>query len=95
MESLLDFEKACPVGFCLSEEPRPGQAYKYLVHGKGCVLGVLFEDSINIYFEWLKEDGRPVTYPPVIRYKAWSKQHFARLLNMGVWEVSGVGTVTA
>ena len=95
MHSLNEFEKSCPAGFCLSERPRSDQAYKYYVHGKGCTLGVLFEDSVNIYFEWLEEGGVPVSYPPEIRYKSWSKVDFTRLLCMGVWEVSGAGAVAA
>lgn len=81
-----EFQKACPVGCRLSERPDPASRYKYYVCGKGCTLGVLFEDSLNVYIEWLMEDGRLVAYPPEIRYKAWPKWEFARLVREGVWE---------
>jgi hypothetical protein len=96
MDLLKEFQKACPEGFCVCEKPMPGQQYKYFVSGKGCTLGVLFEDSINVYYEWLEEDGEPVDYPPEIRYKWWSKQDLARLLSIGVWEAtSGQDRVAA
>ena len=84
-----EFQKACPVNCCLSERPDPDRRYKYYACGKGCTLGVLFEDTLNIYFEWLTEDGRLVEYPPEIRYKAWPKREFARLVHAGVWEPTG------
>lgn len=89
MSALREFFKACPEGLCLCEQPDPQQSYKYFVCGKGCTLGVLFEDSVNVYFEWLTEGGVPVTYEPAIRYKAWSKREVARLVAAGVWEVEG------
>lgn len=85
---LAEFIKSSPVGFEISGQPRPDQSYKYFVSGKNCMLGVLFEDSVNVYFEWLTENGMPVTYPPEIRYKWFSKQDFSRLLRHGVWEVT-------
>jgi len=95
MSMLDEFIKACPVGFSIFEQPRAGQSYKYYVSGKGCTLGVLFEDTLNVYFEWLTEDGVPVTYPPEIRYKWFKKCDFVRLLDLGVWEVtSSEGAVT-
>ena len=86
MSTLRSFVKAAPVGFrpC----PRPGCArYEYFACGKGGTLGVLFEDSINIYFEWLAENGAIVDYAPEIRYKAWPKRAFGRLLAAKIWEV--------
>ena len=86
-ESLTSFVKDAPVGFCLRERCDPARScYKYFVCGKGCTLGVLFEDSINIYFEWLSENGRRVDYGPELRYRSWPKREFARLLSTGVWE---------
>lgn len=82
-----DFRKACPVHLRLHEEPGQAQRYKYFLTGKGCTLGVLFEDSVNVYFEWLTEDGAMVTYRPEIRYKAWPKREVARLIAAGVWDV--------
>jgi hypothetical protein len=93
MSMLNEFIKACPIGFCISDQPRAGQSYKYYVSGKGCTLGVLFEDTLNVYFEWLTEDGAPVAYPPEIRYKWFRKRDFTRLLHMGVWEVTGEGAL--
>lgn len=90
MATLRAFVKAAPSGFrpCL----QPGcQQYKYFVRGKGCTLGVLFENSVNVYFEWLTEEDAPVDYPPEIRYKAWPKCEFERLLAAGVWEVTEEG----
>lgn len=81
-----EFQKACPVDCCLSERPDPTRPYKYYACGKDCTLGVLFEDSLNVYFEWLTEGGRLVSYPPEVRYKAWPKREFARLVGEGVWE---------
>lgn len=93
MTSLQAFVKAAPVDF----QPctQPGRAcYKYFVHGKGCTLGVLFETSTAIHFEWLTERGEAVRYEPDIRYKAWRKCEFERLLREGVWEVSSEGPIT-
>lgn len=90
MSMLQSFVKAAPVGFRPCARPG-GECYKYFVCGKGCVLGVLFEDSMNVYFEWLTEDGLTVDYAPEIRYKAWSKRAFERLLVAGVWEVTEEG----
>lgn len=88
-DALHDFVKAAPVGFRLAERCDPaGTTYKYLVCGKGCTLGVLFEDSVHIYFEWLTEAGRVVDYPAALRYRAWPKHEFARLLSAGVWEAT-------
>ncbi len=95
MSPLTEFVKSSPAGFRLTERPAPGQSYKYFVEGKGCVLSVLFEDSINVYFEWLTEDGMPVGYGPEIRYKWWTKQEFARLMMMGVWQPTNEGCVSA
>lgn len=89
MSALKEFEKASPSWIQLHDEPTPGQAYKYFIHGKGCTLGVLFEDSVNIYFEWLRENDEPVTHPKHIRYRAWPKREFTRLLMQGVWELAG------
>lgn len=86
MESLHEFVKSAPAGFLPRGRCDLGHAYKYYVHGKGCTLGVLFEDSLHIYFEWLREDGLVVEYGPEIRYRAWPKREFARLMRAGVWE---------
>lgn len=90
MPTLRAFVKAAPSGFRPCSQPGC-QEYKYFVCGKGCTLGVLFETSINVYFEWLTEDGGPVDYAPEIRYKAWPKREFERLLAAGVWEVTEEG----
>ncbi len=94
-----EFKKAAPVRLHLTECRCPERAaYKYFVCGKGCTLGVLFEDSVSIYFEWLTHNGGcPADYPPEIRYKAWPKREFARLLRLGVWEAttSDAGAVPA
>lgn len=82
--SLDEFVKAAPAGF----QPDADHVYKYFVTGKGCTLGVLFEDSINVYFEWLTEAGHPVPYEAKLRYKAWPKREFARLMRAGVWEAT-------
>lgn len=96
MHAFRAFKKAAPCGLCLSETPCPQQcSYKYFVEGKGCTLGVLFEDSVSIYFEWLTECGLPVEYPAEIRYKAWPKREFERLLRLGVWDVTSTGAVAA
>ncbi len=95
MSVLEEFRKASPVGFCLSDALNPAQSYKYFICGKGCQLGVLFEDSVNVYFEWIRENGRPVAYPPAVRYKWWPKRECARLIAAGVWEVTGADEVAA
>lgn len=90
MSTLEAFVKAAPEGF--QPRPCPGNAtYKYFVEGKGCLLGVLFETSTHICFEWLAEDGTQVAYPAAIRYKAWPRHEFQSWLAMGVWEVTGQG----
>ncbi|MDX1531498.1 MAG: hypothetical protein R3362_08225 [Rhodothermales bacterium] len=81
-----EFKKACPAGLCLTDRPAAAGRYKYYACGKGCTLGVLFEDSVNVYFEWLTEGGRVVDYPARVRYKFWTKREFARLVREGVWE---------
>ena len=87
MSSFHAFRKAAPCSLALPEHPRPEAAtYKYLLRGKGCTLGVLFEDSTHVYFEWLTEEGRPVAYGRDIRYKARPKRVFARLMAAGVWQ---------
>jgi hypothetical protein len=83
-----EFKKACPVGLCLRDQADLRQPYKYYACGKGCTLGVLFEDSLNVYFEWLAEGERVVDYPARLRYKFWPKREFARLLKEGVWEAT-------
>lgn len=83
------FQKACPVSLCLSRQVDPATTYKYFLCGKGCVLGVLFEDSVNLYFEWVSENGAPVPYEPEVRYKFWPKFEVAKLVQEGVWEVEG------
>jgi hypothetical protein len=83
--TLRDFQKEAPVGFEFSDRPCCG-SYKYCLEGKGCRLGVLFESSCDVYFEWLTEDGRPVDYPPRLRYKAWPKREVARLMTCGVYD---------
>jgi hypothetical protein len=83
-----EFIKACPLGFCLHERCSLGHPYKYFACGKGCVLGVLFEDSLNVYFEWVAENGRLTDYGPELRYKYWPKHEFARLVAAGVWETT-------
>lgn len=95
MESFTSFCKACPVRLRLCDRLDPAQPYKYFLCGKGCSLGVLFEDSVNVYFEWVTEDGRYVDYPAAIRYKAWPKRDVARLLAEGVWEASGRAELAA
>ena len=90
MCTLEAFIKAAPEDFRLCQ--RAGRAqYKYFVEGKGCVLGVLFETSTHICFEWLTEDGAAVEYPAAIRYKAWPRHEFRRWLALGIWEVTGQG----
>ena len=85
-DTLREFSKAAPVGFEFSEHCALSHDYKYFISGKGSTLGVLFEDSINIYFEWLMEDDELVPYPAHIRYKAWPKRDIARLMVAGIWE---------
>ena len=82
---LRTFKKEAPVGFEFCARSCCGQ-YKYCLKGKGCTLGVLFESSTDVYFEWLTENGRPVEYRPELRYKSWSKHEVARLVHKGVWE---------
>jgi hypothetical protein len=87
MSSFRAFQKAAPCSLALPERPRPDEAtYKYLLRGKGCTLGVLFEDSTHVYFEWLTEESRPVAYGREVRYKARPKRVFARLMAAGVWQ---------
>jgi len=82
---LEEFEKAAPVNFTVCDQP--GRAcYKYCLRGKGCTLGVLFETSTCVCFEWLMEDGKMVEYRPELRYKAWPKRTVARLVSEGWWE---------
>jgi hypothetical protein len=82
---LNEFKKAAPTAFEVSDRPCCGR-YKYCLRGKGCTLGVLFETSVDVCFEWLTENGRVVDYPPEIRYKAWPKRMVQRLMAEGVWE---------
>lgn len=88
MYTLTDIYKAAPEGFAFQDTCTLGHAYRYFVCGKGCTLGVLFEDSVNVYFEWLMEGERLVPYGPEIRYRAWPKREFARLMAAGVWEAT-------
>lgn len=90
MESMTEFLKAAPAGFAFQERCTFGHDYKYFATGKGCLLGVLFEDSVSVYFEWLMEGGEPVAYGPQVRYRAWPKRDFARLMSAGVWEATCV-----
>lgn len=94
MCSLDSFLKEAPAGFRVCPRSCCG-TYKYMLCGKGCTLGVLFENSVNVYFEWLTEDGAPVDYPPEVRYKAWPKCEVARLMAKGIWEAEQPGTVAA
>ena len=84
-----EFLKAAPCDFQFHTEPDPGRSYKFFVQGKGCTLGIIFESSVNIYFEWLYEDGELVDYDPSIRYKSWPKHEFTRLVASGVWDIVG------
>jgi hypothetical protein len=95
VKTLDTFKKACPVGLCLHDRPCQQACYKYFLKGKGCTLGVLFEDSVNVYFEWLTEDGTVVDYGPDIRYKARPKREMARLIRAGVWEAETDGGLPA
>jgi hypothetical protein len=92
--TLCQFKKDCPFGMKLHDRPCCGR-YKYKMCGKGCTLGVLFENSVNVYFEWLTEDGTPVTYGPDIRYKAWPKHEVARLIRKGIWEAEAAEPAVA
>lgn len=83
-----EFCKACPASLRLTEYADGQQPYKYFACGKGCTLGVLFEDSAHVYFEWLTENDRLVGYPARLRYKFWPKREFARLLGAGVWDAT-------
>ena len=91
---LRDFQKEAPVGFSFCERPCCG-TYKYCLKGKGCTLGVLFETSTDVFFEWLTEDGGTVPYRPELRYKAWPKREVARLVQRGVWEPTGASSLAA
>ncbi len=86
-EKLQAFWKAAPEGFTFHLLPGQGQ-YKYFLEGKGCRLGVLFEDTLNVYYEWLTEDDEPVPYGPELRYRWMPKHELARLVLEGVWEVT-------
>ena len=88
MSSLDAFHRAAPASFAF--QPLPfAHDYKYVLAGKGCTLGVIFEDSVNVYFEWLTENGTPVAYAPDSRYKFWPKHHVAQLVRCGWYEVEG------
>lgn len=96
MESFHHFCKAAPEGMCLLRQRCPSNcSYKYYLCGKGCTLGVLFEDSTRVYFEWLTEDGRAADYPPEIRYKSWSRRELSRYLQQGAWQPSVTGAGAA
>lgn len=82
---LEEFKKEAPVTFEFCDRAGCG-CYKYCLEGKGCTLGVLFETSTDVFFEWLTEEGHPVEYRPQLRYKAWPKCEVARLIKKGVWE---------
>lgn len=80
-----ELKKVAPVDFEVYD--RPGRCcYKYCLRGKGCTLGVLFETSTCVCFEWLTESGQIVDYRPELRYKAWPKREVARLVAEGVWD---------
>lgn len=87
MSSLEEFLKESPVGFSVDSEPRPETRYKYFLRGKGATLGVLFENSTHLFFEWLLQEGCTVSYRPELRYKAWPKHRVARQTREGVWEI--------
>lgn len=89
-----ELKKAAPSSISFSDRPCCG-CYKYCLRGKGCTLGVLFETSVDVCFEWLTENGQPVSYKPEIRYKAWPKREVARLLDEGVWEPERAPTPVA
>jgi len=85
MMCLREFKKAAPADFSFCDEP--GQSdYKYGLCGKGCTLGVLFETTTCVCFEWIAEDGMQVDYRPELRYKAWPKREVTRLVAEGWWE---------
>lgn len=91
---LKEFRKEAPVGFEFCD--RAGcNGYRYCLEGKGCTLGVLFETSTSVFFEWLTEDGRVVDYRPELRYKAWPKREVARLISKGVWQPSSPEALAA
>lgn len=85
-EQLKEFWKAAPEGFSFHLLPGRGH-YKYFLEGKGCRLGVLFEDTLNVYYERLIEEGEPVPYGPELRYRWIPKRELAQLILKGVWEV--------
>lgn len=89
MSSVREFLKSAPSDFQLRSRPDPEQPYKFFVRGKGCTLGICFETSVDIYFEWLYEDDQLVDYEPEIRYKSWPKHEFTRLVAAGVWDIVG------
>lgn len=92
--SLEEFRKEAPVGFEVCD--RPGRnSYKYCLRGKGCTLGVLFETSACVCFEWLTENGQVVDYRPELRYKAWPKSEVARLVAEGWWEPARLSEVAS
>jgi len=91
---LAEFKKAAPVDFHIHEDPGRG-CYKYCLRGKGCTLGVLFETSTCVCFEWLTERGQAVDYRPELRYKAWPKREVARLVADGWWEPVEAGPFAA
>ena len=82
---LEEFKKEAPADFSVRDRPAQDQ-YKYCLRGKGCVLGVLFETSTCVCFEWLTENGQMVDYRPELRYKAWPKREVSRLVAEGWWE---------
>ena len=87
MSTLDAFLKECPADFSVDPEPRSATSYKYYLRGKGATLGVLFENSTHLFFEWVLEEGRPVSYRPELRYKAWPKHRVADWLRSGLWEI--------
>lgn len=95
MASTRDFLRAAPCDFRFRETADPDRPYKFFVRGKNCTLGVIFESSVHIYFEWLYEDGRLVEYDPEIRYKSWTKREFTRLVAAGVWDIVGRNEIPA
>lgn len=82
---LEEFEKEAPLDFTVCDQAGKG-CYKYCLRGKGCTLGVLFETSTCVCFEWLTENGQTVDYRPELRYKAWPKREVVRLVSEGWWE---------
>ena len=93
--TLSDFQAAAPAGWQPSPRLVPATRYKYLVEGKGCTLGVLFETSTHVHFEWIEEGGEPVPYAAHLRYKAWEKTEFVRLMALGVWQPTCCESVEA